>query len=69
MKCAVIFNGQGTINQGMGLDFAKQFAVADATFRAAEAQTGYPIREWIENSSEQLSKTKYARRISKLICH
>lgn len=61
MSLAIIFNGQGAHYPNMGLDFAEAYPEAQTTFEKAEAETGYPIREWIKEDIDVLAETQYAQ--------
>lgn len=61
MKLALIFNGQGAHYAGMGMDFDRQFPQASAVYEQAEAVTGWPLREWIQQEPERFGQTRYAQ--------
>lgn len=61
MKLAVIFNGQGAQSQNMGMDFVEEYDKAREVFEKAEAITDMPLRDWITNDIDKLSKTSYAQ--------
>lgn len=61
MSLAIIFNGQGAHYAEMGLDFEEAFPEAKKVYDEAEAETGYPIREWIKESIDTLKETQYAQ--------
>lgn len=60
MKLAVIFNGQGSHYEKMGLDFYETFDEAKQVIQTAEEVTGYPILSWLSNP-KPLAQTKYAQ--------
>ncbi len=61
MTLAILFNGQGAQYEGMGLDFDRQFTVARDVFDLFEAETDYPIRQWIEGDIDQLQETRHSQ--------
>lgn len=61
MSLAIIFNGQGAHYSEMGQDFADTFPEAQKVYEEAEAETGYPIRQWITEDIDTLKETQYAQ--------
>lgn len=61
MSLAIIFNGQGAHYSEMGQDFAAAYSEAEKVYEEAEAKTGYPIRQWINEDIDTLKETQYAQ--------
>ncbi len=61
MTLAILFNGQGAQYEEMGLDFDREFTVARDVFDLFEAETNYPIRQWIEEDIELLQETRHSQ--------
>lgn len=61
MSLAIIFNGQGAHYENMGQDFVQTFKEAEEVYKKVEAETNYPVREWITSDFDALTQTRYAQ--------